>query len=193
MPRVYIFVIYIFIPLKRCQPNVFNQSSSNCKSCVRTRFTNSHSTGSTLVRNRYATAQVGVAYFKWPGYIQSNTAIIPTVCGSRNEPQIHCSTQGNLSFPTESPGVCLVDSVGNNTTLLLVLGFWARPLSVTEQGLSEWETMVHMPYIFLLADTLLNNQKETGPRVNTPLHLEYFYGKLRLNTIVLLNCSFRIW
>ena len=22
----------------------------------------------------YATAQVGVAYFKWPGYIQSNTA-----------------------------------------------------------------------------------------------------------------------
>ena len=74
MPRVYIFVIYMFIPLKRCQPNVFNQSSSNCKSCVRTGFTNSHLTGSTSVRNRYATAQVGVVYFKWPGYIQSNTA-----------------------------------------------------------------------------------------------------------------------
>ena len=74
MPRVYIFVIYIFIPLKRCQPNVFNRSSSNWKSCVRTGFTNSHSTGSTSVRNRYATAQVGVAYFKWPGYIQSNMA-----------------------------------------------------------------------------------------------------------------------
>ena len=103
-------------------------------------------------------------------------------------------TQGNLSFSTESLGLCLVDSVGNNTTLLLVLGFWEHSLFILAgQGLSECETMVHMSYIFLLADTLLNHLQKTGSRVSSYTHLKYFYAKLRRNSIVLLNWSFPIW